>query len=1627
MGNRRIRHNKFFKVLTICGASLGLLASTTFSVLLGLDATGKNNFIINDLRKYTAKFINEGVLISEATYSRGEEIEKPENPIHDIDGENNYFFIGWDTTGNGLPDVIQNRIYYSFTAEAVYLKTGKFDLSFLDLTNMDLEKLLELLEKLNIDWEQFMDMFNIDPETLMQWLMENSILTFEADASRYLSYFRSTSYGDYNYKKKQFDLPGFYDSSNIGPDSINPLSYTADKLKNAYDMTGTLPDTFDFINYDITFNAKQDYYPVPDCEYTEDQNNSIDSDAHYLKQPVDGKYYTHAAYVPAMNDVIDLLSLVPFSNNDIKQDEAEYYQYAKANYTKIPSEYEEVIDGIIKENDWWPKDYSQVNSIGAYVENLGACSMFKDGEVNLSYKKNKDPVNGLIDNKEGSDLDFNTTEMMIFRRLDIPARIVKGYLCPNIQQGTNVITLLQQHYWCEIYVKNIGWMICDCMNAEEFLGTNPYGDLDKQSNPLIVDRVLDSITVTPPNIVDYQQYDDVSYTGMTVTANYSDGTSELIPLDQCQVAGYYTDFIGSQSAIVYYTENGITKSDSFDFTVTERRAYVVSIDIDITQVDGGQFYTGQTFNHDGLTATATYSDDSVVDVTNRIIILDPPDMNVAGYYEITAQVIVDDLEETETYHITVLEDYPTQIIITNGPTDDEYYTGQEFDPTGVQADIYFASGKDPIHVGAGALGFTTEEFTFNGDKSSYPTTEEVKATYEYEMDGMLVTLTSENSIEVTVQLDTPTSATVSGYNSSYTIGDSFNVHDVIDGDSMYTITMASGTEITINANSDGYGISEGFTMPDLGTIDETGTAFMDVLIDTPTGTVHAQIPYTVSPVNESEFSVSPGVSTAGPGNGMSSQNVFNYTSSKTGMMYFRNASYEYYNPGYGWSNTAGGSTINSNKFTYNLASKFYGTSHVEIEYLTDVQYGLTPVYCDAPGTDRYAYSTTIEEGTINSFDTLYFSLNEDNYKYLMYLDHDSNIQQQIYDYGYPSMQGYSCSDGAKTYIKQIVDDDLGYSSYFDFSNDEERITAILAVKNYLQDPNNFRYDINFKYPDPSKDPIESFFEEGVGICNNFASAATMIYRYMGIPARFVVGFGATGNGGTTTVTTNEAHAWTEVYLQSIGWVMVDATGYDIGQGGSGSGQGIPGGYYGDGFDDSPMPESESPTFEGIVDVDFNLAGLIDLGDGTYRTYYNCEGRGAYYDEIGNEFITCQLHDGELPAWIQLSVHFDQPASSLFTEGWHTNTVTLTVTDLTTGLPADPAIYHYTLGTDSQSLTYRVDKTEISFDYDTTGMSGNSIDGYTINYDCGNHGAIKQNTIGYSDGHVASTKYFIELNDNYDSATPYTVGDHTNTASFRIYHYEDETKVYDDVFLAYGYYIKPEDESFTYTINETDLNIKYSTDGLSYDNPYDPKPYIIYDGQEHGQVIWLNNNITLANGFTIEFETITSSDVGTYTNGYVLHIYDKNHNEVTETYKDGFNIVTIDGDLTFDINPKIVYLLVNPNSSYSTVSIKNGPVTLYPSNFTISYLTNDANEQFIPGDVGINSSVNPNSYVVLVGSTTFTSDGTYYFYPDSPDRIGVYIVINGVYYDVEGLDGDPINDYSGNYVIIVVYNPVKVTQ
>ena len=82
----------------------------------------------------------------------------------------------------------------------------------------------------------------------------------------------------------------------------------------------------------------------------------------------------------------------------------------------------------------------------------------------------------------------------------------------------------------------------------------------------------------------------------------------------------------------------------------------------------------------------------------------------------------------------------------------------------------------------------------------------------------------------------------------------------------------------------------------------------------------------------------------------------------------------------------------------------------------------------------------------------------------------------------------------------------------------------------------------------SGDPLAVFlFDSREGHCEYFATAMTVMLRYIGIPARMVSGFLAgeyNRIGDSWTVRRKHSHTWTEAWFSPYGWVEFDATPMD---------------------------------------------------------------------------------------------------------------------------------------------------------------------------------------------------------------------------------------------------------------------------------------------------------------------------------------------------------------------------------------------------------------------------------------------------------------------------------------------------
>lgn len=173
----------------------------------------------------------------------------------------------------------------------------------------------------------------------------------------------------------------------------------------------------------------------------------------------------------------------------------------------------------------------------------------------------------------------------------------------------------------------------------------------------------------------------------------------------------------------------------------------------------------------------------------------------------------------------------------------------------------------------------------------------------------------------------------------------------------------------------------------------------------------------------------------------------------------------------------------------------------------------------------------------------------------------------------------------------------------------EDFNVIFEVANYIRKAALYNYEYN-PLLDESGDMIYDFlatYKEGV--CRHYASAATMMLRMLGIPARYTVGYRVDNvqAGVYKEVTAGDAHAWVEAYVYGVGWIQFEVTGSSSGDNGdSGNGGGDGGSNPGSGkkMVVTPLPRVELFVGQTITATGYSYSNVpewleVGFADGTY--------------------------------------------------------------------------------------------------------------------------------------------------------------------------------------------------------------------------------------------------------------------------------------------------------------------------------------------------------------------------------------------------------------------------------------------
>ena len=276
-----------------------------------------------------------------------------------------------------------------------------------------------------------------------------------------------------------------------------------------------------------------------------------------------------------------------------------------------------------------------------------------------------------------------------------------------------------------------------------------------------------------------------------------------------------------------------------------------------------------------------------------------------------------------------------------------------------------------------------------------------------------------------------------------------------------------------------------------------------------------------------------------------------------GTAYFRYMSFGDYD-GKGWSKASQYGQLIEGRYSYNYLASYalqnlgYSATNAEIKSYSNY---MLPYFTVAGLGDYVVQSSdTVYDGTIPAEYTLgyipfdYLTSKSDLAKFPTHLpdnlvDYESEYRLFVY-------KNYlSVPTKTRAYLESVIEKE-------GFVAAEDKYRDVLRVAKYVQSvaKYNGNYDPMMNY---ESDIVIAFMRDyKEGICQHYASAATLLFRTLGIPARYTIGYaGETKSNEWTEIDVQNAHAWVEIYVDGFGWVPIEVTGGGVGGGTGGSGGG----------------------------------------------------------------------------------------------------------------------------------------------------------------------------------------------------------------------------------------------------------------------------------------------------------------------------------------------------------------------------------------------------------------------------------------------------------------------------------------
>ena len=249
--------------------------------------------------------------------------------------------------------------------------------------------------------------------------------------------------------------------------------------------------------------------------------------------------------------------------------------------------------------------------------------------------------------------------------------------------------------------------------------------------------------------------------------------------------------------------------------------------------------------------------------------------------------------------------------------------------------------------------------------------------------------------------------------------------------------------------------------------------------------------------------------------------VLEITTDNGGEIYLRAKDYDRYT-GNGWT-----SSERSERFSPPHISLTDGTSHISIRILGSRTQVLVPYY---PAGDVH-----LENGMLST------EKSDRHYSFstvILREDWEEQLRSGV-AFSTPPADSRYLELPAETAARaeRILSKIIGLGG-----NDTP--TTANRIGNYVRRSAVYSLEVE-RMPEGEDFAIWFLTEADAGYCVHFATAATVLLRAQGIPARMVEGYAFTAEAGEVTqIRQDRAHAWVEYYADGVGWVVLDPTPAD---------------------------------------------------------------------------------------------------------------------------------------------------------------------------------------------------------------------------------------------------------------------------------------------------------------------------------------------------------------------------------------------------------------------------------------------------------------------------------------------------